>query len=480
MKSRSSFRPVISCLGLVMIVSAACFAQGQTPEKVSGGKPNIIYIMADDLGYGDLGFNGQTKIKTPNIDRMAKEGIIFNQHYSGTAVCGPSRAALMTGVNTAHAHVRELSAWTASGKPIDILDEEVTVAEELKKAGYKTGIIGKWGLEEGAGTGAPNVQGFDYFYGYKTHMEAHHFYPEYIWQNGKKLMLDKNVTAEKKGTYSNDDFTTKAIGFIKENKAKPFFLYLPYTVPHNEITVPEDSKKPYQNLGWATRPMTAGHYYHDAEGNTAYAGMVARLDRYVGEILKTLKDQGIDNNTLVIVTSDNGPGYDNGFFNSNGPFRGKKLTLYEGGIRMPFAARWPGKIKPGSTTEHPSAFWDFLPTACEIAGIKPSKKIDGISYLPSLLGNTAKQQSHDFLYWEINETQGPIQAIRMGKWKGILAYNKPFELYDLVTDLAETTNLADKNPETGKKIKETMLSTRTENPEFPLTKRKSNYGKTPD
>jgi arylsulfatase A-like enzyme len=478
MNSKNIFLPAVSLIGLLLIFSAVCFAQGSGKSAVR--KPNIIYIMADDLGYGDLGFNGQLKIKTPNIDQMAKEGIIFNQHYSGTAVCGPSRAALMTGVNTAHAHVRELSAWTASGKPIDLLDEEVTVAEELKKAGYKTGIIGKWGLEEGAGTGAPNAEGYDYFYGYKTHMEAHHFYPEYIWQNGKKIMLEKNVTAEKKGTYSNDDFTTKAISFIKENKAAPFFLYLPYTVPHNEITVPEDSKKPYQNLGWATRPMKAGHYYHDAEGNTAYAGMVARLDRYVGEILKTLKEQGIDNNTLVIFTSDNGPGYDNGFFNSNGPFRGRKLTLYEGGIRMPFAARWPGKIKAGRTTEHPSAFWDFLPTACEIAGIKPSKKIDGISYLPTLLGNTARQQAHDFLYWEINETQGPIQAIRMGKWKGILAHNKPFELYDLATDLAETTNVADMNPETVKKIKETMLSTRTENPEFPLTKRNSNYGKTPE
>ncbi|WP_235884417.1 arylsulfatase [Pedobacter hiemivivus] len=467
-------------LAFIVMVSLMAFKSHDVPgthlKKAAVKKPNIIYIMADDLGYGDVGFNGQVKIKTPNLDRMAGEGMIFNQHYSGTAVCGPSRASLMTGTNTAHGHIRELSAWTASGKPVDLLKEEVTVAEELKRAGYKTGIIGKWGLEEGAGTGAPNGQGFDYFYGYKTHMEAHHYYPEYIWQNGQKIVLKDNNPAQKKGTYSNDAFTSKAIGFIKENKNKPFFLYLPFTAPHNEITVPEDSKKQYENLGWTKRPMTAGHYYHDAEGNTTYAGMVSRLDRYVGQILAALKEQGLDDNTLVIFTSDNGPGFDNGFFNSNGSLKGRKLNLYEGGIRVPFAARWPGTIKAGSKTTLASAFWDFLPTACEIAGIKPSSKIDGISYLPILTGKEANQKKHDFLYWEINENQGPWQAIRMGKWKGILAYEKPFELYDLDADPAESTNVAGSNPEMVKKIRETMVSTRTESLEFPLTKRKSHYG----
>jgi len=402
--------------------------------------------------------------------------MIFSQHYAGTAVCGPSRAALMTGVNTAHAHIRELPAWTASGKPIDLLAEEVTVAEELKRAGYTTGVIGKWALEEGAGTGAPNEQGFDYFYGYKTHIEAHHYYPEYLWENGVKQMQKQNITAEKKGTYSNDDFTDRAINFIEENKAKPFFLYLPYTVPHNEITVPEDSKQPYLNLGWEERRMNPGHYYHDPEGNTSYAGMVSRLDRYVGEIIAALKKQGLDENTLIIFTSDNGPGYDNGFFDSNGPFKGRKLQLYEGGIRMPFAARWPSTIKAGSVTNHQSAFWDFLPTACEIAGIKPSLKVDGISYLPTLKGESGSQNQHEFLYWEINENQGPVQAIRMGKWKGIKAYGKAFELYDLDNDISESNDLATKYPEIVKKIEDTMLSTRTENEEFPLTKRKANYG----
>lgn len=464
---------------LAVAVTAVMFWSFTKSEKPEGSeaapRPNIIYIMADDLGYGDVGFNGQTKIKTPNIDRLAKEGMIFKQHYAGTSVCAPSRAALMTGIHTAHAHIRELSAWTASGNSIDLTTAEVTVAEELKRAGYTTAMIGKWGMDESETTGNALDQGFDYFYGYKTHTEAHHFYPEYIWKNREKIMLKENVTAEKKGTYSNDAFTQEATQYIRDHKKGPFFLYLPYTVPHNEITVPEDSKKPYQNLGWPQRPMQAGHYYHDAEGNTTYAGMVSRLDRYVGQILTELKKAGIDNNTLVVFTSDNGPAFDNGFFDSNGPFRGKKLTLYEGGIRMPFAIRWPGKIKAGTTTEQPTAFWDFLPTVCELAGVKPSSKIDGISYLPTLSGQPKNQQAHDFLYWEINETQGPIQAIRMGNWKGILQYEKPFELFDLKNDPGETKNVADQYPEIVSTIKKTMIDTRTENPEFPLTKRKAHY-----
>lgn len=449
--------------------------KGQASGNLKNSKPNIIYIMADDLGYGDVGFNGQEKIRTPNIDRLAKEGMVFSQHYSGSSVCAPSRATLMTGLNTAHGHVRELSAWTASGKSIDLLAEEQTVAEELKRAGYTTGIIGKWGLDESGTTGKANDQGFDFFYGYKTHMEAHHYYPDYLWRNDEKLMLPENNGEKKKGEFSNDTFTKEALEFISENKDKPFFLYLPYTLPHNEITVPLDSKKPYENLGWPKRPMSAGHYYHDAEGNVTYAGMVSRLDDYVGQILAKLKSMGLDDNTLVIFTSDNGHSFDKDFFNSNGPFRGRKLQLYEGGIRMPFVARWPSKIKAGSKTGHPSAFWDFLPTACDIAGIKPSLPIDGISYLPTLLGNTEQQRKHDSFYWEINENNGPIQAVLMGDWKGIKQYEKPFELYNLKNDLAEENNLASKHPEIVNRIEKFMIETRTESEEFPLSKRKPHY-----
>jgi arylsulfatase A-like enzyme len=439
-------------------------------------KPNIILILTDDLGWGDVGFNGQQKIKTPHLDKLASDGMRFNRFYAGSSVCGPSRAVLLTGVNTAHGHVRELSAWTASGNPISLSDDEITVAEELKRAGYVTAIIGKWGLEEGSGTGMPNNQGFDYFYGYKTHTEAHHYYPPYLWENDEKKEQKNNIASEKKGKYSNDDFTERAINFIQEHTTQPFFLYLPYTIPHNEITVPEDSKKPYENLGWPKREMKQGHYYHDPEGNTTYAGMISRLDDYIGRIVTLLEKLKMDKNTIVIFASDNGPGFDNGFFNSNGPFRGKKLQLYEGGILVPFAIKWPLVIKPGIVSNKPYYFADILPTLCEAVGIHPSKKIDGISFLPTLKQH--KQPPHPFFYWEINESQGPVQAIRIGDWKGIKFFEKPFELYNVKTDSAETTNVAKKYPKIVKNIQRLMRETRTDNPEFPLTKRKPDYNNT--
>lgn len=442
----------------------------------NSGKPNVIIIVADDLGYGDTGFDGQTKIKTPNIDKLAKEGMTFRQHYAGTSVCGPSRAAFLTGVNTAHATVRELSEWSLTGKPADLTPNDVTFAKELKRVGYATAIIGKWGLDEGGTTGNPLLQGFDYFYGFKTHREAHHYYPEYIWKNNEKVMLPNNNCEKKQGVYSNDAFAQEALGYIQTHTKQPFLLYLPFTIPHNELTVPGDSKMQYENLGWPVRPMQVAHYHHDPDGNASYAGMVSRLDRYVGEIMDELKKQNLDNNTLVIFTSDHGPGFDNGFFDSNGPFRGGKLSMYEGGLRVPFAARWPGKIKGGTQSSQPVAFWDFLPTVCEIAGVKPSAKIDGISYLPVLTGKEKNQRSHDYFYWEVNESIGPIQAVLMDKtWKGIKFYEKPFELYNIQKDVAEATNVAEQNPEIVKKITAYMQQTRTENPDFPLTKRKALY-----
>ncbi|GAB2785957.1 arylsulfatase [Rhabdobacter roseus] len=464
---------VISLLGLSMALLLSF--SGKLMEPVAAKKPNIIFILADDLGYGDVGFNGQTKIKTPHLDRLAAEGMSFRQHYAGSSVCGPSRAALLTGIHTAHATVRELSEWSLNGKPADLLLEDITVAEELKRAGYKTGIIGKWGLDEGGTTGNALAQGFDYFYGFRTHREAHHYYPAYLWKNNDKVLLPGNDCAHKVGTYSNDSFTSEALGFIQAHKAAPFFLYLPFTLPHNELTVPDDSKQPYLNLGWPERPMTVAHYHHDPDGNLAYAGMVSRLDRYVGQIMTELKKQGIDENTLVILSSDNGPGFDNGFFDSNGPYRGGKLQLYEGGIRVPFVARWPGHIKAGALSDHASAFWDFLPTACELAGVKPTTPIDGISYLPTLLGKPKAQREHEYFYWEVNEREGPIQAVLMGPWKGIKRYEKPFELYNLRDDEGETTDLSAKHPAIVAKIESFMTRTRTEHPEFPLTKRKALY-----
>ncbi|MGV6944033.1 arylsulfatase [Sphingobacterium kyonggiense] len=434
-------------------------------------------ILADDLGWGDVGYNGQKKIKTPNIDELANGGLKFNQFYAGSSVCAPSRASLLTGVNTAHAHIRELSAWTASGNPIDLKDEEITLAEELKKKNYKTGIIGKWGLEEGAGTGMPNKQGFDYFFGFKTHTEAHHYYPEYYWENGIKIKQPNNNPKEKIGEYSNDVFYRKAVEFIKENKEDPFFLYLPYTVPHNEITVPNNSKEQYQGLGWPKRHMQSGHYFHDEEGNLAYAGMVSRFDSYVGGIQKLLEKEGILENTIIIITSDNGPGFDNGFFKSSGPFRGGKLQLYEGGIRVPFVLSWPKKVKSGREIDSAFHFCDIYSTISHIADVKIDKEIDGISFLPSIL-NQGEQKYHDFLYWEINESKGPIQAIRIGDWKGIKFHEKPFELFNIKKDPSEMYNLSEDYPGIVSKIKQIMLNTRTDNPEFPLTKRSPNYDNT--
>lgn len=456
-------------VALSLILGPAC-AQSR-PE---GSRPNIIWIMADDLGYGDVGFNGQAKIKTPHLDKMAREGMTLTRHYAGTAVCGPSRAVLMTGLHVGHAPIRENPAWTASGTPVDLGRQDNTIAKELKKAGYVNGMIGKWALDETFTTGHPLDQGFDYFFGFRTHIEAHSYYPAFMWRNKNKVMLDGNDPTKKLGKYSHDLLAEEALSFIREHRDTLFFLYLALTIPHNEITVPEESKKPYLDLGWPERPMKQGHYKHDPEGNTTYAGMVSRLDRDIGRILTFLKALDIDSNTLVIFTSDHGPGFDNGFFDSNGPFRGRKLQLYEGGLRVPFVAWWPNTIEAGTSSDHASAFWDFLPTACEIAGVQPSHT-DGISYLPTLLGRKAAQQKHKYFYWEVNENQGPVQAILKGEWKGIKIFERPFELYDLSKDPQETTNIASHHDAIVQEMEQLMIDSRTEHKEFPLTKRKANY-----
>ncbi len=458
------------CFTILIICVFKVNAQQQILEK-----PNIIFILADDLGWGDVGFNGQTKIKTPNIDKLAKEGIVFNNFYAGSTVCGPSRASLLTGMHTGHSTVRGNPRWTASGKPVDIKDEDITIAEELKKAGYRTGIIGKWGLAENLDKGKPNNQGFDYFYGFNKHLPAHHYYPDSIWENNKKVIIDGNNWKLKKKHYVQDLFTQKAKEFVDNNKEKPFFLYLAYTTPHFELTVPEDSKKQYLNKEWPLREMKPRHYLHDKNGHVTYAAMISRLDEHVGELMVQLKRLNIDKNTLVIFTSDNGHEYDNlnkEFFNSNGPYRGRKRDLYEGGVKVPFVAKWPNIIKPSKQSNHISAFWDVLPTLCEIADIKPTTKADGISFLPSLKGSKSKQDSHEYLYWEFNESKGPIQAIRCGKWKALKYYNKPIELYNLKKDKEETNNIAIKYPSKISKFKDLFITARTDNPEFPLVKKR--------
>jgi len=443
------------------------------PQEVAT-KPNIIFILADDLGYGDVGFNGQDKIKTPNIDKLAKNGMIFTNHYTGSSVCGPSRAVLMTGKHTGHSTVRGNPRWTASGTPVDINAEDVTVAEELKRAGYTTGIVGKWGLAENLKEGVPNKQGFDYFYGFNQHSPAHHYYPKSIFENETRLPLQGNDPKTKKGQHIHYLITEKATDFIDKNHKEPFFLYLSYTIPHFELTILEKEKEQYKNLGWPKRKMKPGHYRHDEDGHITYAAMVSTMDRDIGNLVKQLENLGVSDNTLIVFTSDNGHEYDdlkNEFFNSNLDFKGHKRDLYEGGIHTPFVAYWPNKIKAGSTTNHISAFWDFLPTACELVGIQPSDEIDGVSYAPTLLGNENQQQKHDYLYWEFNERRGPIQAVRQNNWKAVKFDQKPIELYDLNKDISEQNNIADKHPEKAKELLRLINNSRTEHPEFPLVKK---------
>ncbi len=435
--------------------------------------PNIVFIMADDLGYGDVGFNGQDKIKTPYLDKMAEEGMVFTQHYSGSTVCMPSRCALLTGRHMGRATIRGNPRWTATGVAIDLGSEDVTIADELDRAGYFSGIIGKWGLAEASDTGMPLEQGFDYFFGYRKHRDAHHYYWPDLWENSEPFHLEGNDYYNKKGIYTHDLFEEKAIDFISNQKERPFFLYLALTIPHYELTVPEEEKEMYAELGWPERPMKAAHYRHDPEGNVSYAAMVTRMDRSIGNILKHLDGLGIAENTLIIFTSDNGPEYEkqDRFFNSNGNLRGGKRDLYEGGIRVPFVAYWPSKIKAAKRSDHVSAFDDVLPTFCELAGIEPSSEITGISFLPTLMGDSKNQELREYLYWEFNERQGPIQAIRMGQWKGVRFAGKPLELYNLEQDVSETNDVSDDYPYVVAQILKKMNIARSEDPNFTLTKR---------
>ena len=424
----------------------------------AGAKPNIIFILADDLGYGDLGCYGQKKIKTPRLDRMAREGIRFTSHYAGFTVCSPSRCALMTGKHMGHASVK--------GNGGRLRKNDVTVPMLLKTAGYRTCMIGKWGLVGRPGhPGSPNNKGFDHFFGFDNQGFAHFYYPEYLWRNDKKVLYPDNHNLRVdgqytpgKGTYSHDELTKEAIGWIRQNRRNPFFLYLPYCIPHAELTVPEDSMAPYLKLNWPEKPKVEGKgntgggaygsqykrgYCGQSHPNAAYAGMISRMDGSIGRILDLLDELKLSDNTLVIFSSDNGPSPEGGqslkFFESAGPLSGAKRSMREGGIRVPTIARWPGKIKPGRTSDHPSAFWDFMPTACELAGVEPPGDIDGISYLPELLGRTEAQKKHEYFYW--------IWAIRVGKWKLQPRGKNRYRLYDLENDIAEKNDLAEQMPE---------------------------------
>ena len=412
--------------------------------------------MADDMGYGDLGCYGNQKIKTPNIDGLATEGIRFTNFYAGSTVCAPSRCTLMTGKHTGQAYIKGNFGLDSLGN-LPIPKSEITVAEILKQRGYQTGVIGKWGLGGPKTEGGPNQQGFDYSYCFLDQRNAHEYYPPFIWENEEKVMLS-NQPGE--NAYIHDLFTQKSVDFIRKNQEEPFFLYLPYTIPHGKYQVPDLG--PYADREWN-------------EKQKAYAAMITRMDRDVGEIMKLLKDLNLDEHTIVFFTSDNGAVSDTNltdFFQSNGILRGYKRDLYEGGIRVPMIVRWPGTIEQGIISEHPAALWDFLPTAAEVAGADVSSAINGVSFLPELIGNS--QPQNDYLFWEYFRynygwqpgDQRPrnflsSQAVRKGNWKAVKnglnqKSNPEIELFDLKTDPREQNNLANEHPEIVEEMNQIM------------------------
>lgn len=435
-------------------------------------RPNIIYIMADDLGYGDLSCFGQSKFETPHLDRLAAEGVTFTDYYAGSTVCAPTRCVLMTGLHTGHAFVRGNREVKPEGQA-PMPEDTVTLPRLLGKAGYVTGMFGKWGLGAPGSSSSP-MKHFDVFYGYNCQREAHNFYPGHLWSNDEKVPLDGE-------TYSADLIAEQALEFIRENKDRPFLAYLPFTIPHAAMHVPEDSHRPFREK-FPQFEEKIGRYSGPQVQNpvAAFAGMVTRMDRHIGELMALLKELGIDDRTIVSFTSDNGPhkegGHDPLFFDSNGPLKGHKRDLYEGGIRVPFIARWPGKIAPGTKSAHPTAMWDVLPTCLEIAGVASPSGIDGISYLPTLLGQPERQQSHEYLYWAFYEYGGK-QAVRMGKWKGVRnnvrrAPDSTLELYDLSQDIGEALNIAEGHPSIVEKLDSFMQAADTESPLWSFQGRK--------
>ena len=435
----------------------------QSESDTIDSPPNIIYILADDLGYGDLSCYGQTNFTTPNIDALAAQGMKFTQHYSGSTVCAPSRSALMTGLHTGHTPIRGNKEVQPEGQ-YPLPDEIITVAEMLKAKGYSTGVFGKWGLGYPGSEGDPLNQGFDTFFGYNCQRIAHNYYPQHLWDNRNKVMLDGN-SGSKEEIYVPDLIHQKTLEYIEANRDNPFFAYVPSPLPHAELKIPDkylkqfkgqyEPEKAYKGCDLGCEGYKQGGYGSQDTPHAAFAAMVYLLDLQVGEIVKKVKELGIERNTLIIFSSDNGPhlegGADPDFFNGNGPFNGYKRDLYEGGIRVPMIAKWTGKITPGNITNHVSAFWDVYPTLAELVDGDTVISTDGISFLPTLLGGS--QQTHDFLYWEFHANIGQSKqaVLTDGRWKAIRKLNggkfSPIEIYDLENDSGEKYDLASSRPE---------------------------------
>lgn len=466
-------------LPLTLLVSLAAVSCAQKEKPL----PNIIFILADDLGYGDLSCYGQQKFSTPNIDRLARDGMMFTQHYTGCTVSAPSRSSLMTGQHTGHTPIRGNRGWEPEGQwPLPA--DSYTIAELLKFKGYTTGAFGKWGLGYIDTEGDPNKQGIDEFFGYNCQSLAHNYYPGHLWNNHEKVILHENDSG-KTGAYSADVIHQAAIRFIEKNSNKPFFLFYPTTIPHAELFAKEEYMKMFRGKfepeksfkGTDSGPdFRLGPYGSQPEAHAAFAAMIKQLDDNVGAILAKIDELEIEDNTIVFFASDNGPhleaGADPDYFNSNGELRGYKRDMYEGGIRTPMLVKWPDRIKEGSRTDHISAFWDIMPTLAEITGADYPENSDGISFLPTLLGK-GKQKEHEYLFWEFHE-QGGKMAVRMGNWKAVkLNINKTpqsaAELYDLSSDIGETKNVASSNPDIVRKMEEIMKEAHQTSENFKFT-----------
>lgn len=480
-------------LKLNLIVWISTWAAVSADENMPPRPPNIIYILADDLGYGELGCYGQEKIQTPNIDDLARRGMRFTQHYSGSPVCASSRCVLMTGKHTGHAYVRnntEKGGWGPDEPEgqTPLADAEITIAELLKEKGYQAAAIGKWGLGGPGSEGHPNFQGFDLFYGYLCQRVAHNYYPTHLWHNHDVDILgndyfrahqrlqeppesDEGWKKYSGEVYSTDRMIEQALMFINKNKKKPFFLYYATIVPHAAIQVPDESLEQYKGKFEDQPYLGDKGYTPHPYPRAGYAAMITRMDRNVGRIVKTVRDLGLEDDTLIMFSSDNGPTFNGGvdaqYFNSAGTLRGLKGSLFEGGIRVPMIATWPTRIKPSTKTDLVSGFQDVLPTVCEVAQCEPPHGIDGLSFVPTLFSKDGDQDKHEFLYWELKNQQ----ALRCGDWKLYRRTNKQGKitnrLFNLADDIAEENDLSKSNRTQLEKLLEIARRGRTKSSLFP-------------
>ena len=464
---------------------------GPATSDTSGGPgdpsvlppPNIVFILADDLGYGDLGVYGQQHFATPHLDRLATQGMRFTQHYSGSTVCAPSRSSLLTGLHTGHTFIRGNKEVQPEGQ-YPLADSVYTLGELLQDRGYRTGVFGKWGLGYPGSEGEPLAQGFDRFYGYNCQRLAHNYYPDHLWSDRQSQDLPANDDRGR-GAFAPDLIHQQALAFLDSAGTQPFFMYYAHVMPHAELAAADSivtrfaeqygPEAAYEGYDYGPE-YRLGPYGSVERPHATFAAMITTLDRHVGDIMRRLDSLGLADNTLLVFTSDNGPhvegGADPDFFDSNGPLRGYKRDLYEGGVRVPTIARLPATIAAGSTTDHVSAFWDWYPTFAELTGEAVEQEMDGVSILPTLRG--ADQPDHE-LYWEFHE-RGGRQAARMGKWKGVrygvvADPDSPLELYDLTADLGETTDVAAEHPEVVARLDSFITANHTESDAFPFQAR---------